>query len=130
MSEENRAAVREIYRAFADHRFPADCLAEEFAWETQPEAPDAGTYRGHEAVRAYFRDWVGAWHDAQSNVERLIERGDQVIALIHGRYRLSPDGQPFEARYAHVWTLRGGKAVHARACGRSPEELGFRIEEE
>jgi uncharacterized protein len=126
VSEDNLAVVREIYRAFADHRFPAEQLADEFAWETNPELPDAGVYRGHSAVRAYFRDWVGGWHHAESNVERLIDRGDQIVALIHGRYRLSPDGEPFEQRYAHVWTLRAGKAVHARATGgRTPEELGF-----
>ena len=48
------------------------------------------------------------------------------IALIHGRYRLSEESEPFEARYAHVWTVREGKAVHARATsGRTREELGF-----
>ena len=129
MSEENLAVVREIYRAFAEHRFPADCLAEEFAWET-PGGLDPGPYQGHEGVRAYFRDWVGGWHDVQSKVEQLIDRGDEVIALFHGSYRLSPDGQPIEDRYAHVWTLHEGKAVHARATGRSPEELGFRIPED
>jgi uncharacterized protein len=128
VSEDNLAVVREIYRAFADHRFPAEYLADEFAWETNPELPGAGTYSGHGAVRAYFRDWVGGWREVESNVERLIDRGDQIVALIHGRYRLSPDGEPLESRYAHVWTLREGKAVHARATGgRTFEELGFRL---
>jgi ketosteroid isomerase-like protein len=125
MSEENLAVVREIYRAFADHRFPAECLADDFSWETHPEQPGAGTYTGHDAVRAYFRAWVGGWHDVKSKVERLIDRGERVVALIHGSYRLSPDGQPLEDDYAHVWTLRDGKAVQARAAGRTPEELGF-----
>ena len=49
-----------------------------------------------------------------------------IVALIHGRYSLSPEGAPIEGRYAHVWTLRDGKAVYVRAtCGRSREELGF-----
>ena len=61
-------------------------------------------------------------------MEQLIDRGDQVVALIHGRYLLNPDGEPFEAQYAHIWTLRDGKAVHARATsGRTTEELGFRL---
>lgn len=128
MSEQTLAVAREIYRAFADHRFPAEHLADEFAWETNPELPGAGIYMGHEAVRAYFRDWVGGWRQVESNVERLVDRGDQVVALIHGRYRLSPKGAPFEASYAHVWTFRDGKAVHARATGsRTPEELGFEL---
>ena len=59
------------------------------------------------------------------NVERLIDRGDEVIALIHGSYRLSAEGQPND--YAHGWTLRDGKAEHARALGSRelpPEALG------
>jgi ketosteroid isomerase-like protein len=127
VSQENLAVVREIYRAFAEHRFPAAYLAEDFAWETHPDQPGAATHVGHQAVRAYFRDWVGGWYDVQSNVERLIDRGDEIVALIHGSYRLSPDGQPLESHYAHVWTLRSGKAVHVRATGRSPAELGFEI---
>lgn len=127
MSEDNLVAVREIYRAFAEHRFPAEYLAEDFVWETAPDQPGAGTHHGHDAVRAYFRDWVGGWHEVESNLEKLIDRGDHVVALIHGRYRLSPKGEPFEARYAHVWSLRDRKAIHARACGRTPQELGFRI---
>lgn len=127
MSEDNLTVVREIYRAFAEHRFPAEHLSEAFAWETAADQPGAGTHQGHDAVRSYFRDWVGGWHEVESNVEKLIDRGDQVVALIHGRYRLSPQGEPFEARYAHVWSLRDGKAVHARACSRTPEELGFSV---
>jgi ketosteroid isomerase-like protein len=61
-------------------------------------------------------------------VERLIDRGGEVVALIYGRYRLSPRTDPIERRYADVWTLRDGKATHARApSGRTPEELGFKI---
>jgi uncharacterized protein len=128
MSEDNLAVVEEIYRAFAERRFPGEYLAEEFVWETAPDIPGAGTYEGREAVRAYFSDWVGGWHQVESRVEQLIDRGDEVVALIHGRYRLSPKAKPFEARYAHVWTIRDDKAVRARATsGRTPEELGFRL---
>jgi ketosteroid isomerase-like protein len=128
MSEDNVILVQEIYRAFAERRFPAEYLAEEFVWETAPDIPGAGAHEGHTAVRAYFRDWVGGWHQVESNLEQLIDRGDQVIALIHGRYQLTPDGEPFEAHYAHIWTLRDGKAVHARATSsRTAEELGFEL---
>jgi uncharacterized protein len=117
MSGENLAVVREIYRAFAEHRFPAESLADAFAWETDPALPGAGIHDGRDAVRAYFRDWVGGWH----NVEQLIDQGDTVVALIHGRYQLSPTGEPIEADYVHVWTLRDRKALRARVTGRSPE---------
>jgi ketosteroid isomerase-like protein len=128
MSKDNVILVQEIYRAFAERRFPAEYLADEFVWETAPDIPGAGTHEGHAAVRAYFRDWVGGWHRVESNVEQLIDRGDEVVALIHGRYLLTPDGEPFEAHFAHIWTLRDGKALHARATsGRTAEELGFEL---
>jgi ketosteroid isomerase-like protein len=72
-------------------------------------------------VRAYFRDWVGGWRQVESNVEQLVDRGDEVVALIHGRYRLRPTAPPFEAGCAPVWTVRDGKAVYARATSRPPE---------
>jgi uncharacterized protein len=128
MSERNVTLVQEIYRAFAEHRFPAEHLDERFVWEMAPGIPGAGSHEGHAAVRAYFRDWVGGWQQVESNLEQLIDRGDQVVALIHGRYRLTRDGEPFDAHYAHIWTLREGKAVHARATsGRTAEELGFEL---
>lgn len=125
MSQDDVLVVREIYRAFAQHRFPADLLSEDFVWETAPDQPGGGSHRGHDAVRAYFRDWVGGWQEVESNVERLIDRGDRIVALVHGRYRLSTEGEPLEARYAHVWRLRSGKAIHARVCAPTVEELGF-----
>jgi ketosteroid isomerase-like protein len=128
MSKDNVTLVREIYRAFAERRFPNEHLAEEFVWETAPDIPGAGSHEGLAAVRAYFGDWVGGWQEVESNVEQLIERGDRVVALIHGRYRLTRDQAPFEARYAHIWTLRDGQAVHAQATsGRTAEELGFEL---
>ena len=123
MSQENVEVVREIYRAFAEHRFPAEHLAEDFVWETGPEQPDAGSYKGHDAVRAHFREWVGGWHQVESNVEKLTDQGDQVVALIHGRYRLSASGEAIEADYAHIWTLQAGKAIHAQEFASQAEAL-------
>jgi ketosteroid isomerase-like protein len=119
VSRQNVDVVRRIYEAFAAHRFPAEHLAEDFAWETQPEQPGADTHRGHAAVRAYFREWVGGWHDAKSEVERVFDRDDRVIVLVHGRYRLSETGLPVEQDYGHIWTMRGAKAIHAKPVSRA-----------
>jgi ketosteroid isomerase-like protein len=98
LSRDNVEVVREIYRAFREHRFPDALLADDFVWETNPSPPGAGTYEGRDAVRAYFRDWVAGWYEVDSDVEELVERGDQVVALIHGTYRVSPEAKPLEAR--------------------------------
>jgi ketosteroid isomerase-like protein len=56
---------------------------------------------------------------AKSEVERLIDHGEQVVALVHGRYRLSEQGVPIEQHYGDIWTLRKSKAIHARAVTRN-----------
>ena len=117
MSTQNLDVVRAIYRAFAARKFPAELLAEGFVWVTAPDVPGGGSHEGHDAVRAYFRDWVAAWHEVESEVQELIDRSDVVVAIIRGRYRLAPDGEQIEASYTHVWTLRDGKAVEARVTG-------------
>ncbi len=40
------------------------------------------------------------------------------MVLVPGRYRgkLRASGRPLDARFAHVWTLRGGKAVRFQQC--------------
>jgi ketosteroid isomerase-like protein len=129
MSQENVEVVRRIYEAFAAHRFPAEHLSEDFSWETHSEQPGADTHRGHEAVRDYWREWVGGWRDAKSEVERVIDCDDQVIVLVHGRYRLSETGVPVEEHYGHIWTVRGAKAVHARAVTRGEALKAVGLEE-
>jgi ketosteroid isomerase-like protein len=118
VSQENVEIVTQVYRAIAERRFPSEYLHEDFAWETHPDQPGADTHRGHDAVRAYGRDWTGGWYDVKSDLERLVDHDDRVIALVHGRYRLSEQGVPIEDRYGHIWTLQGGKAVHARVVTR------------
>jgi ketosteroid isomerase-like protein len=34
-----------------------DFFSEEIVWEAVEDAPDAGTYRGHEGIRGYLEDW-------------------------------------------------------------------------
>jgi ketosteroid isomerase-like protein len=125
MSQENVEIVRRVYESFARHEFPADALADDVCWETNPNLPDADIHRGVDAVRRYFRDWVGAWHEVENEVEELIDRGGEVVALVHGRFRLTPDARPFEADYAHIWTLRDGQVVYVKSTAdRSAPELG------
>ena len=33
-------------------------FSEDIVWEAAEDAPDAGTYRGHEGILGYSQDWV------------------------------------------------------------------------
>ena len=46
----------------------------------------------------------------------FFESGDRVIALGHYTGRAKATGKEFTARFAHVWTLRGGKIVRLQQC--------------
>jgi ketosteroid isomerase-like protein len=119
MSEENVEVVKACYEAFADHRFPSSEFAAEIEWTTDPRLPDPGTYRGREAVRRYFSEWVAGWADVHNEPVELIDAGDQVVAIVHGSFRLTKDSPPFERDYAHLWTLSDGVVVRVRAMDRA-----------
>lgn len=119
MPEAELELVRQIYEAFAERRFPGELFADEIEWKTWEELPDADTHRGIRAVRRFFADWVAGWAEVRSEVETLIDAGDRVVALIHGSFRLLEGSQPFESDYAHVWTVRDGKAQRVEAVDRA-----------
>jgi uncharacterized protein len=119
MPEAELELVKQIYEAFAERRFPGELFAEEIEWKTWEELPDADTYRGIREVRRFFADWVAGWAEVRSEVETLIDAGDRVVALIHGSFRLLEGSQPLESDYAHVWTVRDGKAQRVEAVDRA-----------
>ena len=110
--------VTRIYEAFGERRFPGELFADDIEWRTWDELPDADTHRGIREVRQFFADWVAGWAEVKSEIETLVDTGTQVVALIHGSFQLVEGSQPFESDYAHVWTIRNGKAARVEAVGR------------
>ena len=52
-----------------------DFFSEEIVWEAAEDAPDAGTYRGHEGIRAYFEDWLATVDGFHNELRALMEPG-------------------------------------------------------
>ena len=48
--------------------------------------------------------------------QKFFEPGDRVIALGSYTGRAKAAGKEFTARFAHVWTLQGGKIVRLQQC--------------
>ena len=57
-----------------------DLLSEEIVWEAVEDAPDAGTYRGHEAIRGYLEDWLETVDGFHNELRGLTELGAGVVA--------------------------------------------------
>ena len=118
MSRENVEIVRGLYEAFArrDNESPFDVFDPEIEWEVRGFVATgmAGSYRGHEGVRTFWRRWLEAWSELDFDYEIVDLGGDRVAGLVtrqrnHGRASgIWVEQEP----YAQIWTLRDGKVVH------------------
>jgi uncharacterized protein len=124
MSQENVEIVRSIYEAvnrgdwdaaFRDQRPDVEL--------TTPPGINADTFRGREECQGYFEDMVGAFEGWTVQPEELIERGDQVAAVVKFRARPKGSSAEIEIRNGHLWTLRDRKAVSMQMFPKPQEAL-------
>jgi ketosteroid isomerase-like protein len=126
VSQENVERLRSAFESFltGSSAFGAELLDPAVEWDATEHPFDLqGVYRGPEAVKQYWRDWLAAWDTVQFEYE-LIDAGDHVVALIDQRMRgrSTGIGVPF-GKYAHVYTFRNGLIVHWKAYMSQSEAL-------
>jgi ketosteroid isomerase-like protein len=93
------------------------------------EVPEAvvpemrGIFRGREAVRRWWGEWLGAWETVEFEYE-LLDAGNRVVALIDQRMRGRSTGiEVSRGKYAQVASYRDGLLVHWRFYGDQAEAL-------
>jgi ketosteroid isomerase-like protein len=74
----------------------------------------SGVYRGTDAVRRFWREWLAAWETLRFEYE-LIDAGERVVQLFDLRVRGRSTGieLPF-GKVAWVYTFRDGLVVHMK----------------
>jgi ketosteroid isomerase-like protein len=81
--------------------------------QTRAPPPElADTYRGHEGVRRFFREWLTPFESFYAHPEEFIDAGEAVVVRVRqgGRGKLS--GAEVEmAPYWQVYRLRDGRAI-------------------
>ena len=113
MSQENVEIVRRSYDA--GNRGDWDAAFRDAAPDfevTFKAGPNAGTYRGREALESVFRDMLSGFDFWIMEPVEFRESGDQVVVLVD--HRLRPKGGTsgeFEFRNGHVWTIREGAVL-------------------
>jgi uncharacterized protein len=104
--------LRDAYAAFAtgDMATVFAAFDEGIRWETPDSVQFGGTYNGHAGVREFFGHLGENYTELHVEPQTYVEDGDRVVALgrHHGR---TIAGNDFELRFAHAWTMRGGKAI-------------------
>jgi ketosteroid isomerase-like protein len=117
MSQENVDRVRRAYEAF--NRRDVDG----FLTDTHPDlvtdwsravGPERGVFRGRDEVVRFVRSWLEAFEESVIVVDELIDAGEQVLAVFHGRLRGRGSGAAVEGRGSVlVWSFRDGVVTSA-----------------
>jgi ketosteroid isomerase-like protein len=111
----NAQMIRGLYDSFAKGDVPAVMAAfdPQISWneaESLPTFSEKNPYRGPQAIlNGVFMRIPQVWDNFRITVENVVDGGDSVVVL--GRYSGvgKATGQPLNAQFAHVWTVRDGK---------------------
>lgn len=71
--------------------------------------PQSGVYRGRAEVTRFLHSWWDAFDESVIMVDELVDAGDQLVTVFHGRQRGRASGVEIEGPGAVlVWTVRDG----------------------
>jgi uncharacterized protein len=110
---ENVEQLKRGYEAFnhGDLEAVFELLDPEIESVNDERVPFAGTYRGHEELRALLRDQQEVFGQLTMEPYEFFEAGDQVVAFVRVRARGEASGAAVEITIGHLWTIRNGKAI-------------------
>ena len=119
MSEqENIKVVQDAYAAFGRSDVPGmlNLMTEEIDWHMfgPPELPTGGPRKGKPEVSRFFKEVGETWNFEKFEPRQFIAQGDMVVALGFYSGTAKSNGRKFGSEFAHVFTVRNGKAVKFR----------------
>jgi ketosteroid isomerase-like protein len=108
--------VRQGYAALAQRDFEtmSRLAVPDFEMDMTTRVLNPATYRGEEGLRQFLTEIDELWESMDMTVERLIERDDQVLALLAVDIKGRGSGLQLQDRIAQLWTVRDGKLVRMR----------------
>lgn len=119
MTDANVDALRRGYEALnrGDLSVVLELLDPEIEWHEPEPSPDAGDHTGRDSFERFLRGWIDSFESFRVVPEQVVSRGDRLIAIVHQSGRGRASGIEVDARLAHVWTIRDGRAVRWEAIG-------------
>jgi ketosteroid isomerase-like protein len=118
MSEENVEIVRRIYDAVARRDATAVLALHDPEVEMDgsrhrwAELMGTSSFRGHEGLRRWSREYYEMWENLDHSIEELIDAGEHVVSIVTSRGQGRASGIEVEWKHhAGVWTIRDGKVV-------------------
>ena len=118
MSEQNLEVIRTLYRAMDAGDVEAATAICDPVLEWIPDARiGQAPVRGREQVTRYFLDRTGMFGEIRTEIERLWDTEDRVLAFIRVSGAGVSSGAGFEIRIAHLWALTDGQVVRGEGFG-------------
>jgi ketosteroid isomerase-like protein len=90
-------------------------MAPDVTYEEDPVWPDAGTYRGPDAVLSRFSDYIGLVHLEGVEPGEVIDAGDLIVAEVRITMLGADAGEPIEFLWTYTMRIEGGRIAHLRA---------------
>jgi uncharacterized protein len=115
MSEQNKAIAKQAYNYFKSGNIEAllSLMSDNISW-TLPEienVPFGGKRTGRASVGEFFATVGASQENLRFEPREFIAEGDKVVSLGSYEWRVKATNREFSGEFAHVWTIRDGKAV-------------------
>jgi ketosteroid isomerase-like protein len=120
-SNGNVAVVRRLYEARGNPEVIRRVLAPDVRWEVVPGFPHSDVYLGLAGVGDFFTRLFSDFEDWHTEPSEFFETADRIIAIGTYSARAKATGKSFQARFAHVWTLRDGLITRLQQCADTPQ---------
>jgi ketosteroid isomerase-like protein len=124
MSEGNLELIRRLYRAMdaRDVEAAAELADPEVEWIPDKRVGEP-PIRGRDEVIRFFEERAEMFGEIRTEIERLSDVDDKVLAFIHVTGSGVSSGAGFDIRIAHLWTLRDGVVVRGEGYGDRDQAL-------
>ncbi|MBA3263698.1 MAG: nuclear transport factor 2 family protein [Thermoleophilaceae bacterium] len=108
--------VRRAYEALGrrDFHVLAGLAAPDFEMDLSQRVLNPATYRGAEGLLRFLGEIEELWAKMDIDVECMLERGDDVLAVLLVKLQGRGSGVKLDSRIAQRWELREGKLVRMR----------------
>ncbi len=113
MSEENVEIVSRVHDAWTREDLDAMLALSDpdVEYVNSPAAIEPGTRQGHDGLAAVLRSQWEILTEPRLEIERIYDRGEDVITLSRLARRMPDSGTRIEAQSLLLWRIRNGKLI-------------------
>jgi uncharacterized protein len=125
MSRENVELIRVAYEHLASTGEPdIGLLHPSVEIEMDPLTPGQRTmFHGSRCLYELIASWDESFEGFNVRPEGFLDAGNQVVVMVEVSGHGATSGVELHEHWAHLWTLRDGKAVRLRLYRNPPEAL-------